>query len=230
MLKVNEIFKSIQGESTYAGLPCTFVRLTGCNLRCNYCDTVYAYEDGVEMGVDEVVSDVKLLGCNLVEITGGEPLLQEETRELVLRLIRDGYQVLVETNGSLDIGVLPEGAIRITDLKCPDSGMADRMDWRNIKRLRPGDEVKFVLSSRGDYDWAKGVVDKYRLTERAKVLIGVAFGRLEPRQVAQWILEDGLNVRLQIQLHRYIWPPGSPEGITLRSTCRYERGPGGSAP
>ncbi|MFQ5862000.1 MAG: radical SAM protein [Candidatus Brocadiales bacterium] len=230
MLRITEIFKSIQGESTYAGLPCTFIRLTGCNLRCNYCDTVHAYEYGVEMSIEEILSDIELLGCNLIEITGGEPLLQEETRELVSRLINGGYRVLVETNGTLDISVLPEGAVRIVDLKCPDSGMVDRVDWGNIKRLRPNDEVKFVLSSRRDYDWAKDIIERHRLTEKAKVLIGVAFGRLELKEVAHWILEDGPDVRFQIQVHRYIWPPGTPEGLTLRSTCRYESGSGGSTP
>ncbi|MFQ5957659.1 MAG: radical SAM protein [Candidatus Brocadiales bacterium] len=230
MLKVTEIFKSVQGESTYVGLPCAFIRLTGCNLRCNYCDTVYAYENGVDMSIGEILSDIELLGCNLVEITGGEPLLQEETRELVLRLVRDGYRVLVETNGTLDIGVLPEGAVRIMDLKCPDSGMVDKVDWCNIERLRPDDEVKFVLSSRRDYEWAKDVIEKYRLSEKAKVLIGVAFGRIELKRVAHWILEDGIDVRFQIQVHRYIWPPGTQEGITLRSTCRYENRSGSSTP
>lgn len=230
MLKVTEIFKSIQGESTYAGLPCTFVRLTGCNLRCNYCDTVHAYENGVEMSIEEILSDIELLGGSLIEITGGEPLLQEETGKLVSLLIKNDYRVLVETNGSLDISVLPEGTIRIADLKCPDSGMADKVKWRNVEILRPNDEVKFVLSSRRDYDWAKDVIKKYRLTRKAKVLFGVAFNKLDLKQVASWILEDGIDARLQLQIHRYIWPPGTPEGITLRSTCRYESGSGSSTP
>lgn len=222
-LKVNEIFKSIQGESSYAGLPCTFIRLTGCNLRCNYCDTVYAYEKGIVMTLEEILMDVELLGCSLVEITGGEPLLQSEVSGLVEGLFNKGYKVLVETNGSLDIDVLPQGAVRIMDLKCPDSGMADRMDWQNIERLRPIDEVKFVLSSRGDYLWAREVIERYRLKDKAKVLMGVAYGRIEPRLVAQWILEEGPEVRFQLQLHRYIWPHGTEEGLRLRSGCRYER-------
>jgi 7-carboxy-7-deazaguanine synthase len=222
-LKVNEIFKSIQGESTYAGLPCSFVRLTGCNLRCNYCDTVYAFDKGIDMGLEEILSDMELMGCSLVEITGGEPLLQEGTGELVKELLGEGYKVLVETNGSLNIDVLPEGAIRVMDLKCPDSGMSERMDWKNIERLRSTDEVKFVLSSRRDYDWAKGIIDKYALREKAKVLMAVAFGKLEPRPLAYWMLQDGLEVRLQLQLHRYIWPPGTQEGTLLRSTCRHEK-------
>lgn len=230
MLKVNEIFKSIQGESTYAGLPCTFVRLTGCNLRCKYCDTVYAYDNGVDMGLEEILSDVELLGCKLVEVTGGEPLLQAEAVDLVSLLINKGYRVLVETNGSLDINRLPEGSVRIMDLKCPDSGVVDKIDWKNIERLRPGDEVKFVLCSRRDYDWAKDVIEKHALTRKTKVLIGIAFGRLEPREVASWILEDGVDVRLQLQLHRYVWPPDTPEGMRLRSAHGYEIGSGSGTP
>jgi 7-carboxy-7-deazaguanine synthase len=221
-LKVNEIFKSIQGESTYAGMPCSFIRLTGCNLRCSYCDTTYAYEKGIDMGLEEILTDMELLGCGLVEITGGEPLLQEGAGELARALLGQGYKVLVETNGSLNIDVLPEGTVRIVDIKCPGSGMSERMDWRNVERLRATDEVKFVLSSREDYDWAKEIIDKYTLPKRAKVLLGVAFGRLEPRPLAEWILQDGLEARLQVQLHRYIWPPGTQEGMLLRSTCRQE--------
>lgn len=221
-LKVNEIFKSIQGESTYAGLPCSFIRLTGCNLRCSYCDTTYAYEKGIDMGLEEILTDMELLGCGLVEITGGEPLLQEGVDGLARALLGQGYGVLVETNGSLNIDVLPEGTVRIVDIKCPGSGMSERMDWKNVERLRATDEVKFVLSSREDYDWAKEIMDRYTLAKRVKVLLGVAFGRLEPRPLAEWILQDGLEARLQIQLHRYIWPPGTQEGTLLRSTCRHE--------
>lgn len=221
-LKVNEIFKSIQGESTYAGLPCSFIRLTGCNLRCSYCDTVYAFDKGIDMRFDELLSDMELLGCNLVEITGGEPLLQEGTGALVGELLGRGYKVLVETNGTLNIDAIPEGAARVVDIKCPDSGMSERMDWKNVERLRTTDEVKFVLSSRRDYDWAKGIIDRYNLLGKSKVLMALAFGRLEPRPLAHWILQDGLEVRLQLQLHRYIWPPGAQEGTLLRSTCRHE--------
>lgn len=217
MLRVNEIFKSIQGESTFAGLPCTFVRLSGCNLRCSFCDTTYAYEEGTEMPLDEVISAVENLGCNLVEITGGEPLLQKDASILAERLLRKNYQVLVETNGSLNIDPLPYGAIRIMDIKCPDSGMSDKMLWDNIKRLRPTDEVKFVISSRTDYQWAKEVIERYGLTNNGRtdipvcpILISPAFGKLEPKEVAQWLLEDNLKARLQLQIHKYIWA-GSPE-------------------
>ncbi|MBI5126090.1 MAG: radical SAM protein [Planctomycetes bacterium] len=223
-LRVNEIFKSIQGESTYAGLPCSFIRLTGCNLRCSYCDTTYAFEKGIDMSIEEILADMELLGCNLVEITGGEPLLQEGTGGLVKKLLGEGYKVLVETNGSLNIDVLPEGTIRIVDIKCPGSGMSEQMDWKNIERLRATDEVKFVLSSQEDYAWARGIIDKYALLDKSKVLVGVAYGKLDPRPLAEWILQDGLEVRLQLQLHRYIWPPGTQEGTLLRSTCRHEVG------
>ncbi|HLA36963.1 MAG TPA: radical SAM protein [Candidatus Brocadiales bacterium] len=229
-LRVNEIFKSIQGESTYAGLPCSFIRLTGCNLRCSYCDTTYAFEKGIDMSIEEILADMGLLGCNLVEITGGEPLLQEGTGGLVKSLLGEGYKVLVETNGSLDIDVLPEGTIRIVDVKCPGSGMSERMDWKNMERLRPTDEVKFVLSSQEDYTWARGIIDKYALLDKSKVLMGVAYGKLDPRPLAEWILQDGLEVRLQLQLHRYIWPPGTQEGTLLRGTCRHEKGVSRSTP
>lgn len=222
-LRVNEIFKSIQGESTYAGLPCSFIRLTGCNLRCSYCDTTYAYEKGEDMGLEEILADMELLGCNLVEITGGEPLLQEGTSRLVKKLLGEGYKVLVETNGSLDIDALPEGTIRIVDIKCPGSGMSERMDWGNIERLRVTDEVKFVLSSQEDYTWARGIIDKYALLDKSKVLMGVAYGKLDPRPLAEWILQDGLEVRLQLQLHRYIWPPGTQEGTLLNKGSRVQK-------
>ncbi|MBI2559965.1 MAG: radical SAM protein [Planctomycetes bacterium] len=206
MLKVNEIFKSIQGESTFAGLPCTFVRLSCCNLRCSFCDTTYAYEEGAEMSLEEVIRIVENLGCNLVEITGGEPLLQNDTRTLADSLLEKKYQVLVETNGSLNIDLLPYGAIRIMDIKCPDSGMSDKMDWDNIHRLRPADEVKFVVSSRMDYNWAKGIIDRYKLTDTAVVLISPAFGSIEPKEIAEWLIEDNSKARLQLQIHKYIWP------------------------
>ncbi len=213
MLKVNEIFKSIQGESTFAGLPCSFVRLAGCNLRCSFCDTTYAYDEGTEMSVEEVIGAVENLGCNLVEITGGEPLLQKDVCTLADRLLRKKYQVLVETNGSLDIDLLPYGTIRIMDIKCPDSGMSDKMDWDNIRRLKPTDEVKFVISSRMDYEWAKEVIERYGLTGGrtdipvCPVLISPTFGSLEPKEIAEWLLEDNSKARLQLQIHKYIWSP-----------------------
>ena len=208
-MKVNEIFKSIQGESTYAGLPCTFVRLTGCNLRCSYCDTTYAYEEGDNLTTEEVLARVQALGCSLVEVTGGEPLLQKDVYALITKLLEKGYQVLLETNGSLDISPVDSRAIRIMDIKCPDSGMSGKMDWKNLERLKGNDEVKFVLSSGDDYQWAKAVISRYDLEKKVTVLLSPAFERLEARTLAKWILHDALPVHLQLQLQRYIWPQGA---------------------
>jgi 7-carboxy-7-deazaguanine synthase len=206
MLKVNEIFYSIQGESTFAGFPFVFVRLTGCNLRCTYCDTRYAYDEGKEMSVDSVLNAVKKYNCNRVEITGGEPLLQEETTDLARKLLNNQCQVLIETNGTKDIDVLPAGVTRIMDVKCNGSGEKNKMDWENLNRLTSRDEVKFVLTSRKDYDEAKQVIEKYHLVNRVKVLLSPAHGMLPISDLAGWMLSDGLDVRLQPQLHRIIWP------------------------
>lgn len=208
-MKVNEIFKSIQGESTFAGLPCIFIRLTGCNLRCSYCDTVYAYEEGAELTTEEILAQVWSLGCSLVEVTGGEPLLQKEVHVLLAKLLEKGYQVLLETNGSLDISCVDSRARRIMDLKCPDSGMSGKMDWKNFERLKEGDEVKFVLSSRNDYQWARAIISQHNLEKKVTVLLSPACGRLEEKTLAQWILRDALPVRLQLPLQKYIWPPGT---------------------
>jgi 7-carboxy-7-deazaguanine synthase len=211
-LTVNEIFRSIQGESTWSGCLCTFVRLTGCNLRCSFCDTTYAYEQGEEMSVDEVLTRVRSYSTRLVEITGGEPLLQAETASLAQAFLSAGQKVLVETNGSLDISVLPEGVVRVVDIKCPGSGMADRMRWQNLELLRPGDEVKFVLSGRPDYDWAKAVSTRHRLFERVPVLFSPAFDRLRPEELANWMVHDNLPARFQVQLHKVVWGPAA-EGV-----------------
>ncbi|HEX9973277.1 MAG TPA: radical SAM protein [bacterium] len=207
MLKVTEIFYSIQGESTYAGLPCIFVRLTDCNLRCHYCDTRYAYEEGRSMDVESALQEISKFNCALVEITGGEPLLQDETSELASKLIDQGKLVLVETNGTKNIDVLPEPVIRIMDIKCPGSGESEKTDWENMNRLRQADNVKFVISSRGDFDWSVHVVSEYHLLSKVVVLFSPAFGILEPGKLAQWILEAALPVCLHLQLHKYIWAP-----------------------
>ncbi len=204
-MKVNEIFYSIQGESYFSGRPCVFVRLSGCNLRCTYCDTRYAYEDGKECSVDEVLAAVEAYGCTLVEITGGEPLLQDETPLLAQMLLDKGYTVLVETNGSLDIRVLPPEIICIMDLKCPSSGMTDRMDFRNLSMLDEKDELKFVLQNRIDYEWARDTLMKLPLRPW-KVSFSPVFGVLSLEELAQWLLHDRLDVRLQPQLHKFIWP------------------------
>ncbi|NOX96540.1 MAG: radical SAM protein [Nitrospirae bacterium] len=205
-MKINEIFKSIQGESTYAGLPCIFVRLTGCNLRCSYCDTTYAYEEGKDLNLAEVLKRVRAFSCSLVEVTGGEPLLQEEAYSLMEKLLENGYQVLLETNGSQDISRVDPRVIRIIDIKCPDSGMSEKMDWENMKRLKKNDEVKFVLSSRTDYQWAKAIISRYDLGRKVRVLVSPAMGRLQAETLAEWILRDALPVRLQLQMQKYIWP------------------------
>ncbi len=205
-LRINEIFKSIQGESSSAGIPCVFVRLTGCNLRCSYCDTTYAYEEGRNMTLNEIIDKIEGFGCKNVCITGGEPLLQRNTYKLINLLKKKDYKIFIETNGSMDMNLLPGYVIRIMDVKCPDSGMNREMDWKNLERLRGDDEVKFVMSSRKDYEWAKRIVKKHNLPDRTKVLFGSAYGKLKPKSLAGWILKDKLNVRLQLQLHRIIWP------------------------
>jgi 7-carboxy-7-deazaguanine synthase len=203
---VSEIFRSIQGESSFAGLPCVFVRLAGCNLRCRYCDTRHALEDGETMSLEDIVQRVDSYGVNLVELTGGEPLVQDETPRLAEALLERGHQVLVETNGSLDISVLPEGAVRIMDIKCPSSGESQHTMWENIWRLKPYDEVKFVVSDRHDYEWARGIILENFGHSKTKVLLGTVFGELPTRNLVEWMLEDKLPVRFQLQIHKYIWP------------------------
>jgi 7-carboxy-7-deazaguanine synthase len=206
LLKVNEIFYSIQGESTYSGLPCVFVRLTGCNLRCSYCDTTYAYDEGSLLAPETIVERVKSFSCGLVEITGGEPLFQSGTPDLVRTLLRDHLTVLVETNGSMNIDLLPEGAVRIFDVKCPGSGCAETNDWKNLERLRPTDQVKWVVSDRDDFDWAMRMVKQNDLCRKCTVLFSPAAGQLPPNRLAEWILNEKLVMRLQLQLHTILWP------------------------
>jgi 7-carboxy-7-deazaguanine synthase len=204
-MKVCEIFTSIQGESSYAGMPCTFIRLSGCNLRCVYCDTTYAYDEGTELSEDEIMGRVLSAGISLVEITGGEPLLQKEVFHLIKRLADEGYTVLVETNGSVSIKDVDPRATLILDIKTPQSGMFEKMDLSNLDYLRPSDEVKFVILDRADYDWAKDFMAIHSLAERCKVSLSPAFGRLHPETLSKWILEDRLNVRLNLQMHKYIF-------------------------
>jgi len=206
-LKVNEIYHSIQGESSYAGLPCVFVRLTGCNLRCVWCDTEYAFYEGDWKSLDQIVAEVAQFGCNWVELTGGEPLLQKESFALVDKLIEAGFTVLIETSGSISLEKLNPAAIKIMDIKCPGSGMAHKNHWPNIDCLTPKDEVKFVLADRADYDWAVNVIHKYKLDKKVTVLFSTVFDKLEPVKVVDWILQDKLPVRFQLQMHKYIWHP-----------------------
>jgi 7-carboxy-7-deazaguanine synthase len=206
MLTVNEIFHSIQGESTHAGLPCVFVRLSACDLRCTWCDTAYAFTEGRKMTIDEIVAQVDAYGSRLVEVTGGEPLLQKEVYPLMKRLLEGGYTVMLETGGHLPIDDVPPAVIRIVDVKCPGSGESAKNHWPNLDRLRPHDEVKFVIRDRTDYDFAREVTVRHALASRtAAVLFSPVHGVLDPKVLAAWILEDRPPVRLQLQVHKYIW-------------------------
>lgn len=207
-ITVNEIYLSVQGESTFAGLPCAFVRLTFCDLRCSYCDTEYAFYEGKKMTVSEILGKVESFGVKLVEITGGEPLLQKTVLGLMEKLCDLGYTVLIETSGAHDIGGIDSRVHRIMDLKCPDSGMCERNRMENIEELTERDEVKFVIGSRRDYEWSRDRVQEYGLTEKVgAVLFSSVFGKLEPRQLVDWILEDKLPVRFQLQMHKVVWEP-----------------------
>jgi 7-carboxy-7-deazaguanine synthase len=207
MLKVNEIYYSVQGESTSAGLPCVFIRLTYCNLRCTYCDTEYAFYEGKEKTVEEIIGEVKKFGCKLIEVTGGEPLFQEESFPLMKRLCDEGFDAMLETGGSLSIENVDERVKIIMDLKCPSSGMLKKNIYENVNYLKSSDELKFVIGNREDYDWAKGIIVKYDLMGKCSILFSVVFGELEPITLVNWILEDKLDVRFQLQMHKYIWHP-----------------------
>lgn len=207
-LDIREIFASIQGESTWAGAPCAFVRLAGCNLRCAWCDTEYAQRSGgAHMSIGAILDEVNAFGLRLAEITGGEPLVQEGTPALAAALLEAGYIVLAETNGSLPIGRFPAGVHRIVDFKSPSSGETAHILWDNIAELRGGDEVKFVLADRADYEWARGAMLENELAKRcAAVLFSAVHGRLDAAQLAAWLLEDRLPARLNLQLHKILWP------------------------
>ncbi len=205
-MRITEIYKSIQGESSYAGLPCVFVRTTGCDLRCSWCDSEFTFTGGTRMTLDEITAEVEKYACDLVELTGGEPLLQPEIFELATRLADAGHTVLIETGGHRDISGLDERVIRIMDLKCPASGECEKNLWSNLDNLRPVDEVKFVIAGRGDYEWALATIREHRLEDRAKILISTVFDQVKPQEVVEWMLEDKLRARFQLQLHKYIWP------------------------
>jgi 7-carboxy-7-deazaguanine synthase len=206
VLQVNEIFFSIQGEGTRAGQPCVFVRLTGCPLRCSWCDTAYAFHEGVKRTEDEILASIKAYPCRLAMLTGGEPLAQAAAFPFITRLADEGWQVLVETSGHVDISALDPRATAILDVKCPGSGESHRMEWKNLEILKPEDEVKFVIADRRDYDWAKALVAERGLVGRVAVLFSPVHGALDPGTLGRWILDDGLAVRLQVQLHKYLWP------------------------
>jgi len=208
-LIINEIFYSIQGESVYSGRPCVFVRLTGCNLRCSYCDTLYAYENGMEMEIDQILKQVDLFNCPFVEITGGEPLIQSETPLLIYRLLENGHEVMLETNGSLDISIIDERCIKIVDMKCPSSKESDKNDLENLNKINKKDQVKFVIGNLKDYEYAKKI--KEMIPESFPghhILFSPISGEIVPSQLAKWILEDKLDVRFHLQLHNIIWPNG----------------------
>ena len=208
-LKVNEIFYSIQGESSYAGRPCVFVRLTGCNLRCSYCDTKYAYDEGEELEVHDIIDKLAVYKCDMVEITGGEPLIQNETPSLVYELLEKHYKVLLETNGSKDISKLDKRCVKIVDIKCPSSGMSAKNDLENLNRLMNKDEIKFVIGDREDYEYAKEILNSTHtnLFKTNPIFFSPVFGKIDPAVMAKWILEDHLKVKLHLQIHKYIWDP-----------------------
>jgi len=206
MLTINEIFHSIQGESTHAGRPCVFVRLTACDLRCRWCDTPYAFHEGRKMSVDEVVAEVEARGCPVVEVTGGEPLLQADVYPLMDALLASGRTVLIETGGHISLARVPAAVVKIVDVKCPSSGESARTDWSNLTALGPRDEVKFVIQDRADYEYARSVVGERRLEAACgAVLFSPVHGVLAPKDLAAWVLADRLMVRVQLQVHKYIW-------------------------
>ena len=209
MLRVTEIFHSIQGESTHAGRPCTFVRLTGCPMRCTWCDSEYTFTGGDHFTIEQIMQKVRDFGCRLVEVTGGEPLAQREAFELIRQLCDEEYEVLIETGGYVSTNNVDARAQVILDIKCPASGEAERNDWSNLERLRADrDEVKFVIAHVSDWEFAKKIIEQYKLETRAKaILISPAWGLIDLQELAKWISESGLNVRMQLQLHKYIWGP-----------------------
>ena len=205
-MQVTEIFRSIQGESTFAGLPCVFVRLTGCNLRCAWCDTAYAFHGGEQMSIDQVLEKVRAAAVRRVEITGGEPLLQKEVHPLMERLLAEGYQVLLETSGERSIAEVPQAVVKIVDVKCPDSGEPDTFDMTNLAYLAPYDQMKFVIASRRDYEFARDFTRTHDLSHRvAAVIFSPVWGQVDLQAMADWILTDGLDVRFGYQLHKLIW-------------------------
>jgi len=206
-MKVCEIFTSIQGETLFAGVPCTFIRMTGCNLRCSYCDTKYAYHEGEDLSEDSIINKVNIADTKLIEVTGGEPLLQKGVRSLIKRLLDEGFDVLVETNGSLPINDIDSRAIVILDIKTPGSGMSDKMYLSNMDFIKTTDEIKFVITDMVDYEWTKDFIVTYDLTRKCHLLLSPAYGLLDPKDLVEWMLEDRIHARLNLQLHKYIFGP-----------------------
>ncbi len=206
-LKINEIYYSVQGESTHTGRPCIFIRLTYCNLRCSYCDTEYAFYEGKDMEIAQIMSEIQQWDCNLVEVTGGEPLFQEECIDLLHELINSNYEVMLETGGSLSISDVPKKVIKIVDFKCPSSKMEKKNLWSIVDDLQAHDEVKFVIGNREDFDWAKDRITEYSLDKICTLLFSPTFGEIDPQQIVEWILAENLPVRMQLQMHKMIWSP-----------------------
>ena len=206
-LKINEIYYSVQGESSHAGRSCIFIRLTYCNLRCTYCDTEYAFYDGEDMEIPEIMNEIQQWDCNLVEVTGGEPLFQEECIDLLNDLVNSSYEIMLETGGSLSISDVPKNVIKIVDFKCPSSGMEKKNLWSIVDDLQPDDEVKFVIGNREDFDWAKNRIEEYSLDKICTLLFSPTFGEIDPKQIVKWILAENLPVRIQMQMHKMIWSP-----------------------
>ena len=206
-LKINEIYYSVQGESTHAGRPCIFIRLTYCNLRCSYCDTEYAFYDGKDMEITYIMSEIKRWDCNLVEVTGGEPLFQDECIDLLNELVNSNYEVMLETGGSLSISDVPKKVVKIVDFKCPSSGMVKKNLWSIADDLQAHDEVKFVIGNREDFDWAKDRITEYSMDKICTLLFSPTFGEINPQQIVEWILAENLPVRMQLQMHKMIWSP-----------------------
>ena len=210
-LKINEIFYSIQGESSHTGLPCIFIRLTYCNLRCSYCDTDYAFYNGTDMKISEIISEIDKYPTDLVMITGGEPLLQENCIYLMQELLNKSYSVMLETSGSLKLKDVPKSVIKIVDFKCPTSSMMDKNDWAIITDIQKEDEIKFVIANKEDYDWSKKMIKKHNLNKICPILFSPVYNKIDISILADWILEDGLNAKLQMQLHKHIW--GEKKGV-----------------
>ncbi len=206
-MKLYEIYTSIQGETQYAGLPCTLVRFAACDLRCSYCDTEYAFTGGQEVSVESIVADVETRAVPLVLLTGGEPLLQRELPELASALMARGFTVMIETGGHRDVSVLPAGVVVILDVKTPGSGESHKMHWANLERLGPKDAVKFVVTSEADYEWSRELIREKRLDARCHVLVSPSFGQVQPKDLVAWMLRDKLPARLNLQIHKYVWPP-----------------------
>jgi 7-carboxy-7-deazaguanine synthase len=211
-LTVNEVFFSVQGEGTRAGLPCVFVRLTGCPLRCAWCDTAYAFHEGERREEEDLLAEIEAYPCRLAQVTGGEPLAQAAAFPFISRLLDRGWQVLVETSGHIPLEGLDRRAVAVMDIKAPGSGESHRTEWSNLERLKPTDELKLVLLDRRDYEWARDLLRGRALAERCTVLFSPVHGVLDPGELARWVLDDGLPVRVQVQLHKYLWP-GVERGV-----------------